>query len=439
MYGDFSRLTFNPTKSYTAVWSQQGRIQLDSDLNEQTAIMMDFMRQLAIDFIGPAGGHITRAGFKITPQDGDLALSPGHYYVAGIRCEVPEFDADGNPGRVTYNARKTADQPPIPKKPPYLVYLQLWERSVNWLQDPQLLEPALGPTSPDTTVRTEAVWSLAFDINPPTTANRKELDEAVDELFDDKNNPDPQPLLQARTADPDEAGSAGYLGLENQLYRIEIHCGNDDDANVVPTFKWSRDNGSAEFGIDEILVGEDGRTRVHLAGRALPGRPQLQIGDCVEIVDDSWEPFGTPGLLYTIQDVTPADHTVTLDGAIDPVPTPPARLRRWDSVPDQPDGSPTTVPDTSDDGWITIDNGIQIRFTGAEDAVFRRGDYWLIPARADTGDIYGPTATSPQGAPPHGPRRYYAPLALIRDGEPPEDLRSLFTQLAWPDVETAPS
>ncbi|MGH6838265.1 MAG: DUF6519 domain-containing protein [Methylocella sp.] len=36
-----------------------------------------------------------------------------------------------------------------------------------------------------------------------------------------------------------------YRGLENHLYRIEVHTsGNTADANRVPTFKWSRENGS---------------------------------------------------------------------------------------------------------------------------------------------------------------------------------------------------
>jgi Family of unknown function (DUF6519) len=34
---------------------------------------------------------------------------------------------------------------------------------------------------------------------------------------------------------------AGYQGLENQLYRIEIHQGGTE---ATATFKWSRENGS---------------------------------------------------------------------------------------------------------------------------------------------------------------------------------------------------
>ncbi len=38
MHADFSRLTFRPGKHYSAVLTQQGRVQLDADANEQAAI-----------------------------------------------------------------------------------------------------------------------------------------------------------------------------------------------------------------------------------------------------------------------------------------------------------------------------------------------------------------------------------------------------------------
>ena len=95
MYGDFSRLTFNRANSYTAAWSQQGRMQFDADFNEQTAILLDWIRTLATDFMGPAGGTDS-AGFEVTIDgSGELSLSAGHYYVAGIRCEIPAPRPDG--------------------------------------------------------------------------------------------------------------------------------------------------------------------------------------------------------------------------------------------------------------------------------------------------------------------------------------------------------
>ena len=39
MRGDFSRDTFDPVKHFSRVLQQQGRVQLDADWNEQTAIL----------------------------------------------------------------------------------------------------------------------------------------------------------------------------------------------------------------------------------------------------------------------------------------------------------------------------------------------------------------------------------------------------------------
>ncbi len=433
MYGDFSRLTFNRAKSYTAAWSQQGRMQLDADFNEQTAILLDWMRTLATDFMGPAGGNHDTAGFDVTIDgSGELSLKDGHYYVAGIRCEIPAPGPDGNPPLPTY----PPDGPgslDIPTTGTYLVYLQVWERSVNRLQDPTLLEPALGPTTPDTTIRTQVVWSPAVLPGPNTwtdSTNTAVDYEAVDSLFLTMNNPS-RPTLKATPIQ-------GYSGLENQLYRIEIHRGNadPDTPNATPTFKWSRDNGSVEFGIDPTAQANESDSQViHLAGAGLPGRPKLEVSDCVEVIDTSWVPFGAPGRLYSV--VTgwdPIENTVKLDQAVD-TPGTPVLLRRWDSVPIAGDGAP--VP--TDGSPVTIDNGIQVVFDASGSAKYQRGDFWLIPARAATARIYGPT-TDTNGAPPYGPQRHYAPLAQVNSSAGGTnngvyDLRSLFTRLAWPLAE----
>ena len=52
MRGDFSRLRFDRAKNYTAVLAQQGRVQLDSDANEQVAIGEHLRSIGLIDIIG---------------------------------------------------------------------------------------------------------------------------------------------------------------------------------------------------------------------------------------------------------------------------------------------------------------------------------------------------------------------------------------------------
>ena len=65
MHADLSRLTFRPERHYSAVVAQQGRVQLDADINEQTAIQLHQARTLAADLIGRHGGPRDAAGFKI--------------------------------------------------------------------------------------------------------------------------------------------------------------------------------------------------------------------------------------------------------------------------------------------------------------------------------------------------------------------------------------
>jgi len=90
MKGDFSRNTFDPSKHYTVVLHQQGRVQLDADLNENSSILIYYLRTLTEDIIGEHGGPAGNVGFDIKPRSGrvsDFIVGKGHYYVNGILCE----------------------------------------------------------------------------------------------------------------------------------------------------------------------------------------------------------------------------------------------------------------------------------------------------------------------------------------------------------------
>ena len=55
MKGDFTRRTFKPFRSYSSVLMQQGRVQLDSDWNEQAEIGLAREQRMLRDIIGPNG------------------------------------------------------------------------------------------------------------------------------------------------------------------------------------------------------------------------------------------------------------------------------------------------------------------------------------------------------------------------------------------------
>jgi len=104
MAGDFSRSSANPTKNYSGVLMQQGRVQVDADWNEQLALQRhrDFVETR--DVIGRCGTLKHNDGFKIyqDPVKG-LFILPGRFYVDGLLCEWdPEVVEIGFPDRPGY-------------------------------------------------------------------------------------------------------------------------------------------------------------------------------------------------------------------------------------------------------------------------------------------------------------------------------------------------
>jgi hypothetical protein len=95
MKADLTRDTFHPLKHYARVITQQGRVQLDADMNEQAAILLRYLHILAADLIGPAGGPKDNVGFAISPltvtpvpNPPDFQIGFGNYYVNGLLCQA---------------------------------------------------------------------------------------------------------------------------------------------------------------------------------------------------------------------------------------------------------------------------------------------------------------------------------------------------------------
>lgn len=88
MKGDVTPSTFRLEKHYGSVGTQQGRVQLDDDLNEHAGLAAGLDRITRVDVIGRCEFPRAAAGFGIgiTPDGLDLTLSPGRGYV-GLLCE----------------------------------------------------------------------------------------------------------------------------------------------------------------------------------------------------------------------------------------------------------------------------------------------------------------------------------------------------------------
>ncbi|HET7271533.1 MAG TPA: DUF6519 domain-containing protein [Rubrobacter sp.] len=474
MKADLSRLTFDPTRRYSGVLMQQGRVQLDSEWNEQQEIHQYRAQAGAGDVIGPRGTPIDQdgeaTGFEITARDGGLFIGVGHIYVDGILC-VNESD-----GPLPYER-----QPDLPSEVdltgwmagaesedfrPGLVYLDVWERHITHLDDDRIREVALG--GPDTTTRKQTVWQtkvMALDPDDddaallaryaelrdkpnPSKAEGEELErispravEILDSLCErggaalDALGEPPTGTLSAQAEE--ESGATGpceippgggYERLENQLYRVEVHRSGN---RVTARFKWSRDNGSVATGIEEVDVGSKEIT-VKDTGR--DEFLSFANGQWVEVVDDNTELKGEYRTLLQID--KPVDHArriITVKQtppSIDPTLHP--KLRRWD----QQKGATENGVQLTDTG-TELEDGIEVKIASGQ---YRAGDYWLIPARTATGDVEWPRAdpevpdSGPAELPPQGVRHRFCALAIVAtSGENRltvlHDCRNLFPQL----------
>jgi len=434
MKGDFTRFGFDSSKHYSRVLQQQGRVTLDADGNEASAILLHHLRQLTRDLFGLAGGP-RQSGFALSldksKSPAALLLGPGHYYVNGILCEneqwtdyahqpdrtpAPPVNNEGGDELLNWLARPSADQA-------FWLYLDVWERHVGWIEDDTIREPALG--GPDTCSRAKVVWqlkALPWDreawgdprdnegacatplqaLTPGTGRMAAQLDDG--EAIDD-------PCIVAP--------GAAYRGSQNHLYRVEVHRGGPASATGGgASFKWSRDNGSVAA--RWLGVGQVGDA----ATLTLSGTRGFGAGDWVELSHDALDLANEPGQLVRIA-VIDGDQLV-VDAASVPGGTLMAwsetlqnpKARRWDQrVSDilaLDDGAVPIVE--SDDGsrtWLALEDGIQVAFDTGGD--YRSGDYWLIPARVATQGIDWPPAGGVEGLmqPPQGIVHAYAPLGVL--------------------------
>jgi hypothetical protein len=227
------------------------------------------------------------------------------------------------------------------------------------------------------------------------------------------------------------APEARYRGLENQLYRVEMH--SNGPAGTA-TFKWSRDNGSVVFPIAsrtgaEVVVTTLGRD----------GRLDLEVGDWVEVVDDAYTARGERQPLCRVKAIDPLDRLVTLESppttTVGEDATRHPHLRRWDQQQKKDarfgkfDANQHALV-VAEDTWIELEDGVQVQFKKTPDTRYHAGDYWLIPARTETADVEWDVEDNDGFRSPDGVRYHVAPLAFVKAaGTDPVDLRRRFEPL----------
>jgi len=453
MKGDFSRFSFDPHKHYTAVRMQQGRVQLDADWNEQVDILRYELETHLKDLIGSGGGPAQDLGFEIgldrpfeetgaTEADEggrqrrahtlpDFEIGAGRYYVDGVRCEneqpihfsrQPDFPGASLPEEASPDER-------------YMVYLDVWQRHLTAIEEPDMREVALG--GPDTTTRTRTVWQVRL---VAVEAERDDADGEEDEKRDALDEWQAFVALNSAGGRMRARRARSTAALENQLYRVEVH--SVDSRGV--TFKWSRDNGSVAFAVTGIQAGAgEGRWMVGLAG--LERDPlALKPGDWVELADDDSALNGQAWPLCQVETVDAAQGQVLVkaqrDLQVELLVNPERHplLRRWDQTEARNGALVDGALALEEDRWIGLEVGIEVHFS--PDGRYHTGDYWTIPARTLTGGIEWPQGKNgPLARPPQGIRHRYSLLALLgfREGEwqVVQDFRRVFVPAPVVDSE----
>jgi len=483
MKADITRASYESTKHYVKVNAQQGKVIVDADWNEQIDIQEHLDKTVFRDLIGKDGTPIEDLGFEIAPDDkGSFTIGKGRYYVDGILCENGVKTGTND----FVDAKAQEDLPDYSKLPNspfkdniivpnanglYVVYLDVWQRHLTFLDDPDIREVALNGA--DTTTRTKTVWQA----KTWNYKNAESANQALAKFTWWTRHIHSTGRLQARISPKlnlnrcTPSPEAGYSGEENRLYRVEIHSsgvlGESDDPK--PVFKWSRENASVAAKILKVEVGTiKNEVLITIQNTGKDDWTRLGKEQWIEVSDDYHELWNIPGRIVKIDDVVDntlenqstlkiIDNKLATDESLldfDPstttsvsyLPSNP-KVRRWNTPDDkwtvhgyskdipasESNSKPTTT--ASDVNYFDLEDGVQIKFS---DGTYVAGDYWLIPARTVTRSLDWPvdivpdktgTGKDPQITPqwlPSHMERHYAPLALLWYNKDSNALKIIF-------------
>ena len=468
---DNSRYTFNPFNSYSSVNMPQGRVQLDSDWNEFLAEIARRIQAGTLDTMGRAVYPLTTPNaFYIsgssTPYVVDIGQ--GRMYVDGLLAEnhgpapgvwdpaLAELSGAPQPAPTSITGKPAIAfnaQPQFPGATPpkaagiYLFYVDVWTREVTWLEDPSIVDPAVGI---DTSGRLQTVWQVRWMdagkanlTSPGTPVGCGTPDTGIAWPAASAGLLTNGVVPNTTTGNCCLTPGTGYTGLENQFYRVQIHQGGPVGK---ATFKWSRENASVATGVTNIstksLPGTT--TQVTVLSVFSLGRDQVlnfSNGNWIELLDDNIElngqpdpaypassayTYGSPGILCQIGYVDPTTNSIYLTTQLTNPPVASAslhtRIQRWDQsgVVNSTDKSGNLTPQPSlslSSGDILVpaagtvlelENGLTVTFsTSAANGDFLSGDFWCFAARTD--GSYDQVTS----APPLGTHHHYTKLSVV--------------------------
>jgi hypothetical protein len=445
MAADFSRVRHNPLLDYAAVELKQGGVLLDADANELTSILDRRLRALAGDVLGRATvGANTPDAFRVTVGGGGLLIGRGRLYVDGLLAEnhgatdpaQREFDNVMAETRFAADTPYSAqpylpDSPPLPETGRHLVYLDAWDREVTHVKQPDLVEIAIGV---ETSSRRQTVWQVRVLAEDAGADISCESPDAAIPGWSEIIAPSTGRLTTgtydvSAVTDPCELPpTGGYRGLENQLFRVEIHDPGQPGGNA--TFKWSRNNASFAVLVDSIVSS----TVLQLDSLGRDDVLRFKSGDWVEITDDVREFSQAAGEIRKITvdeanlriSFTPPLPAEMLPASFPDSAFPGVRHTRvglWDqggkTLAASGNGNTTVFADLDAVGstgvipvpaagtTLLLENGVTVSFASVGAEGFRTGDYWVFAARTADASV-----ELLDQAPPRGIHHHYARLGV---------------------------
>jgi hypothetical protein len=401
MKTQISRNSHHKNKRYSGVYQQQGRMLTDADWNEMVDLLKGLMTEALVDVVGdgsPRTGAVSISN--------DRQIQPGDLYVDGMRAEVP--------GHAKFEAGNQPDFPgfqTLPATGPYVVYADVWERSVTSLEDFELRDAGLHGA--DTCTRTQTMLQVKWCSD--ATNPEADIPQKGDALLD----LDLHTNLEAGDPCDPCAGlvAAGEGRVGNYLFRVEVHevTGSADNPNEI-VLKWSSENGAEQF----EAKAEDKMPPGFVSGKYVYEFFDLTSEKHLGVhLTTGFTP--TTGVLkesYEIPEGTsePKEFVRRWDGycALERSGT------NWSLIDGRDKGIElsTTVAPTAP-GYVSLGPGLRanlealllsLDLTGK---TFVAGDYWLVPVREK---VHGPGSVIVSGVEPQGIIHHYLRLARVDAG-----------------------
>lgn len=422
MGSDRARDTYDDGRQYRRVVQQQGRVVLEADTNEAQQIIAEEMRRGVLDVVGQSGvpwdpnSGAAGNGYHVThaadAEQRDFQIGVGTFYVDGMAVRQ-------NDGTLRYGNQRDWLDGPTPtlkdiqssKPSRELVYLRLRAQEVSAVEDPALLEPALG--GPDTAQRVRLVRRVC------RAAGDKPLDKIDWGQGILVNSGQTTLARTARLSVGFDPATNAYVGRENQMIRVQGGVLANTASAVATQLLWAFDNAASLY--SATVPDPTNLTTLKLATTPVDVAHQPKSNQYVEVLvaaaqlgDNAYAAAPT-GMVLQVGSYDPKAQTIVLRTALpDSYGTAmtPLFLRVWENSVDASaafavGGAPLVDSNNNK-------TGLQVELTDETNQTpsVVPGDYWCFAVRPSAPtSVYPARYSQPQ--PPEGPREWACALAVI--------------------------